>query len=155
MVVRWHKVALQAPERRRYAEDEFRAVLVAGDAIALSGLVVGGPVLICSHTAFLAPGEGWVDRAGLMEKSWEAQVPEFSGDFFDPPARLDGELSAALVLNSTSTSTGCRVLVSHVRPVMPGSTTAPGPTRRRPSAWTSHRRLWLGDPMLAITAWVG
>lgn len=92
------------------------------DALALGtvGLLVRDPIYSVTGLALGSDvpgdsGDGWVDRAGLMETSWEAQVPELAGDFFDPPSRSEGELSAALVLNSTSTSTGCRVLVSHVR----------------------------------------
>ncbi len=83
-------------------------LLVRDPIYSVTGLAVGSDV----------PEDlqrGWVDRAGLMETSWEGQVPELAEDFFSPPARSRGELSAALVLNSTATSTGCRVLVSHVR----------------------------------------
>ncbi|MGB7424041.1 MAG: hypothetical protein WA903_03960 [Ornithinimicrobium sp.] len=83
-------------------------LLVRDPIYSVTGLAVGSDV----------PAElqrGWVDRAGLMETTWEAQVPELVGDFFAPPVRSQGELSAALVLNSTATSTGCRVLVSHIR----------------------------------------
>lgn len=83
-------------------------LLVRDPIYSVTGLALGSDV----------PADlerGWVDRAGLMETNWEAQVPDLADDFFAPPARTQGELSAALVLNSTSTSTGCRVLVSHIR----------------------------------------
>ncbi len=83
-------------------------LLVRDPIYSVTGLALGSDV-----PADLE--QGWVDRAGLMETNWEQQVPELATDFFTPPARPAGELSAALVLNSTSTSTGCRVLVSHIR----------------------------------------
>ncbi|MGB5953066.1 MAG: hypothetical protein WBG57_11225, partial [Ornithinimicrobium sp.] len=74
---------------------------------SVTGLALGSDVPQSAES-------GWIDRAGLMEVSWETDVPELAGDFFNPPTRDDGNLGSALVLGSTATATGCRVLVSHV-----------------------------------------
>ncbi len=63
--VRWHDLPLKPPELRRYDKQSFYAVVMTGDAIALSGLVVGGLVLIRSHTAFLALGDGTLFQRSL------------------------------------------------------------------------------------------
>ncbi|CAN5466924.1 hypothetical protein BH23ACT6_BH23ACT6_09760 [soil metagenome] len=83
-------------------------LLVRDPIYSVTGLALGSDVPASTES-------GWIDRAGLMEVSWEADVPGLAGDFFAPPPRDDGNLAAALVLGSTATATGCRVLVSHVR----------------------------------------
>ncbi|WP_298752096.1 hypothetical protein [uncultured Serinicoccus sp.] len=108
----------------RFADDQARAVdevwaMGAPDALAQAslGLLVRDPAYAVTGlpAGSDAPGEGWHDRAALMELAWEQSSPGLAGDFLDPPQdRPPGQLSAALVLNSTATSSGCRVLVSQV-----------------------------------------
>lgn len=57
---------------------------------------------------------GWVDRAGLIEASWEATVPALQGPFVADSAVPRGP-TGLLILTSTSVSTGCRYLVSQVK----------------------------------------
>lgn len=89
------------------------------DALAQAslGLLVRDPIYSVTG---LAPGSdvqgatGWLDRAALMEVAWEQQSTGLSEQFFTPPASGTSGFAAALVLNSTETSSGCRMLISHV-----------------------------------------
>lgn len=89
------------------------------DALAQAslGLVLRDPVYTVAgipSTLGDAPGEGWLDRAGLMETTWESQADGLDAAFLAPPGTGEGGLAADLVLNSTAVSSGCRVLVSAV-----------------------------------------
>ncbi|KUG57065.1 hypothetical protein AVL62_15875 [Serinicoccus chungangensis] len=108
----------------RFAEDQADAVdevwaMGAPDALAQAslGLLIRDPAYAVTGlpAGSDAPGEGWHDRAALMEMAWEQSSPGLAADFLEPPLdRPPGQLSAALVLNSTAASSGCRVLVSQV-----------------------------------------
>lgn len=108
----------------RFADDQATAVdevwtMGGPDALAQGslGLLLRDPVYAVTGlpAGSDAEGEGWHDRGALMELSWEKSAPGLEADFLDPPQeRAEGELSGALVLNSTATSSGCRVLVSQV-----------------------------------------
>lgn len=82
---------------------------------ALSGTLVGD--LVAGSTGLRVPPEvdgdadgHWLDRAGLMERAWEHQVPPLAGAW---DMRVAGP-GGALVLNSTAVGYGCRMLVSQV-----------------------------------------
>ncbi len=73
-----------------------------------SDLVGGGTGLLLpnwSHSEY-----GWHDRAGLMEKQWETAAPQLA-DRFDADVR---GVAGALLLNSTVTGSGCRLVLSQV-----------------------------------------
>jgi hypothetical protein len=53
---------------------------------------------------------GWRDRAGLMETSWEAAVPDLAKPY---DVDVDGP-TGALVLNSAAAGIHCRVIVSQI-----------------------------------------
>lgn len=107
----------------RFSADQGQAVeqvwaMGGPDALAQGslGLMVRDPLYSVTGLASGsdAPGDGWHDRAALMELDWEHAAPGLATDYFAPPRRPSGELAGALVLNSTATATGCRVLVSQV-----------------------------------------
>ena len=79
---------------------------------AVTGLLVRDPVRSVTGIAFPTANEdGWVDRAGLMERSWEGEVQQLRKPFL----RTDLDtVPGALVLNSTSVATHCRTLLSQV-----------------------------------------
>jgi hypothetical protein len=79
---------------------------------AVSGLLVGDLVTGSSGVLVPAPADGVGtrgDRAALMEEVWERQVPALAKAYGPEVAGPAG----ALVMNST-TSTGCRVLISQL-----------------------------------------
>lgn len=89
------------------------------DALAQAslGLVLRDPVYtVAGLPSSLgdAPGDRWLDRAGLMETTWEGQAAGLAADFLSAPDTGEGGLAADLVLNSTAVSSGCRVLVSAI-----------------------------------------
>ncbi len=99
--------------------------VVASDRVATPGALsvsVGGALasdLVAGGTGLLLPnwsrGEyAWHDRAALMEREWEAEAPLLA-DPFDPSARGP---AGALMLNSTVTGSGCRLVLSQV--ALPG-----------------------------------
>ncbi|GAA1138955.1 hypothetical protein GCM10009583_05790 [Ornithinicoccus hortensis] len=60
-------------------------------------------------------GSRWVDRAGLMERSWEHNTTALAHLFLpDETPPVAGSASGHLVLTSTSATTGCRMLVSQL-----------------------------------------
>ncbi|WP_461022048.1 hypothetical protein [Thalassiella azotivora] len=86
--------------------------LAAPDALAsaIAGLLVGDT--LGGGAGLRVPGldgDGrWLDRAGLIETTWEEQAPGLSDPF---TADVDGA-GGALVLSSAAAGLGCRVLVS-------------------------------------------
>ena len=80
--------------------------------VAVSGLLVRDPVRAVTGIAFPTAGEdGWVDRAGLMEREWEQAVPGLTRPFLEGD---EDRVTGALVLNSTSVTSRCRTLLSQV-----------------------------------------
>lgn len=104
------------------ATDQVRAI---ADQSALSAAVLG---LVARDQMFAGVGIGlplagdstWIDRAGLIERSWTGSIEELSTPFFRTPA--EPTPVGALVLNS-SASNGCRALLSQLEL---GWTSAPG-----------------------------
>jgi hypothetical protein len=101
------------------------AAIASPDALgaATSGLFVRDTTYAATGVPFFgAPGYAaakvsgpvWLDRAGLMETSWEA-----SSDLDTPFWPADGPVSTAatgsLILNSTRVADGCRMWVSQVQ----------------------------------------
>lgn len=91
----------------RLAEPE---ALTAG----ITGTVVGD--LVAGTTGVRLPslvgGEwDWRDRAGLMELAWERKEPTLAAGYNASPVGPGGYL----ILNSTATGSGCKVLISQVR----------------------------------------
>lgn len=56
----------------------------------------------------------WADRAALIEESWEERVPELRRPWLEARGSWTWGVTGPLVLNSTSSTTGCRALVSQV-----------------------------------------
>jgi len=94
-------------------------------AEAADGLIVrdiaAGFTGINAAVAGTAAGDRFPDRAGLLEQSWERQVPELTSPFPLPPAAAGGPLPGQAQVpwrtffNSTSAPTGCRVIIGDVR----------------------------------------
>lgn len=61
-----------------------------------------------------AAGDEWADRATLIEQSWEESIPRLEEPFLKDEADWAWKAPGALVLNSTSTTTACRTLISQV-----------------------------------------
>jgi hypothetical protein len=59
----------------------------------------------------------WADRGTLIEQSWEDSVPELAHPFLKAEAAWTWTAPGALVINSTSTTTACRTLVSQIQVV--------------------------------------
>ena len=109
----------------------------AADAVAapeaLSASVGGALVsdLVAGGTGLLIPNRsrgdfGWHDRAALMEREWERQAPLLNAAF-DPAAR---GAAGAVMLNSTVTGSGCRLVLSQLKLSAAGgaqATPAPAP----------------------------
>jgi hypothetical protein len=59
----------------------------------------------------------WSDRGSLIEESWEHFIPQLRTPFLTPEQREGWRwgTTGALVVNSTSTTTSCRMLVSQIR----------------------------------------
>lgn len=156
-----------AVARATPASDLTEAVWRMGEAGALGqaslGLLTRDPLYTVAGVP--SPMQGlWLDRAALMEMSWERSWREsaggqqvggdgLGGDFYAPAA--DKALAAALVLNSTDGTTGCRVLITHLDlaeavTLQPGSP-APGPgsaarctDSQAPLAYSRDIRAYLG-----------
>ncbi|HEX8003506.1 MAG TPA: hypothetical protein VF519_12500 [Mycobacteriales bacterium] len=107
-----------AVARQTDGTDDALARLAESDSLSvgLTGTLVGD--LVAGMSGVRLPvsfGDrerpaAWTDRAGLMEQEWERAVPALA-DPWDAEVRGPG---GALVLNSTATGLGCRVLVSQV-----------------------------------------
>ncbi|WP_115790286.1 hypothetical protein [Arthrobacter silvisoli] len=86
------------------------------DALSVS---VGGALvsdLVAGGTGLLIPNRsrgdfGWHDRAALMEREWERQAPLLDAPF-DPGAR---GAAGAVLLNSTVTGSGCKLVISQLK----------------------------------------
>jgi len=100
------------------------------------GLVLRDPLDAAGGVPLPVAGGGeapWVDRAGLIERAWERDVPRLTEPFVVPRGS-QSSATGYLVLNSTSATTLCRTLVSQLdvdggepRPCGPVGTT-PGST---------------------------
>ncbi|WP_207343264.1 hypothetical protein [Arthrobacter sp. E3] len=87
---------------------------------AVTGAIVGDTVAAGTGlkvpTRFNDPATGaellaWNDRAGLVESLWEQSAGKLASPF---DANVTGP-TGALLLNSTDTGTGCRVVISQLR----------------------------------------
>jgi len=117
-----------APRRGGEGKDLSGAAqaVAAPDALSVS---VGGALvsdLVAGGTGLLIPNRsrgdfGWHDRATLMEREWERQA-SLLDDPFDPAAR---GAAGAVLLNSTVTGSGCKLVISQLRL---GSSGDAGPT---------------------------
>lgn len=83
--------------------------LAAGVAGAIVGDLVAGGAGVMLPTDQGA-GRQWYDRAGLMETIWESQAGKLGGAF-DVSERGP---AGALLLNSTASGSGCRLVVSQL-----------------------------------------
>lgn len=110
---------------KKLAEPGALAAAVAG---ALVGDIVGSGTGLMIPTQFTAEDgsltpPAWNDRAGLVESVWE----QSAGKLADP---FDAEIAGpagALLLNSTDTGSGCRVVVSQLDLPDMGGTTPDAP----------------------------
>jgi hypothetical protein len=106
---------------------------------AVDGLLVrdlvAGSVGVRVHALQGLADQGWVDRAGLIEKRWEALAPSLTQPFL-----RGAGVSGHLVLNSTSVGTLCRVLVSDValQPAAPPASSTGAATAADPDCRTPH-----------------
>lgn len=87
--------------------------LAAGVAGALVGdLVAAGTNLLVGSGPVTESGAGWQDRAGVMEQAWERSAGRLAQPW--EPASAGTSLTGALVLNSTASGIGCRLLISQL-----------------------------------------
>lgn len=87
--------------------------LAAGVAGALVGdLVAGGTDVLVATGPDTASGFAWQDRAGAMERAWEKSAPRLAERW--EPAMPGNSRTGALVLNSTASGIGCRLLISQL-----------------------------------------
>lgn len=82
---------------------------------ALAGDMVGSGTGLMIPTRFEDPATGheavaWNDRAGLVESLWEGSAGKLAAPF---DTEIGGP-TGALMLNSTDTGTGCRVVISQM-----------------------------------------
>jgi hypothetical protein len=85
--------------------------LAAGVAGALVGdLVAGGTDVLVGTRPDTDSGFAWQDRAGAMERAWEKSAPRLAEPW--EPAVPGNSRTGALVLNSTASGIGCRLLIS-------------------------------------------
>lgn len=65
--------------------------------------------------SILGLSQGWDDRAGVFERSWERAVPALSTAALSgltPGTQANGAWRPLLLLNGTEVSTGCRIVIS-------------------------------------------
>ncbi len=62
-----------------------------------------------------APDPAWSDRGTLIEDAWERAIDTFDAPFLSTLADWSWSPPGALVINSTSTTTSCRTLVSQLQ----------------------------------------
>lgn len=86
--------------------------LAAGVAGALVGDLVAGSTDFLVATDTTGSGAAWQDRAGAMERAWEASADRLAQRW--EPARPASGRTGALVLNSTASGIGCRLLISQL-----------------------------------------
>jgi hypothetical protein len=100
------------------------AAIASPDALgaATSGLFVRDTAYAATGVPFFgAPGYAagqvsrpvWLDRAGLMESSWE-RSSDLDGPFLPPDGSASTAVTGSLILNSTRVADGCRMWVSQV-----------------------------------------
>ncbi|WP_026555830.1 hypothetical protein [Arthrobacter sp. 35W] len=99
-------------------------------AAAVSGAAVGD--IIASGTGLMVPAGSngtadWYDRAALMETRWEEAAPPLVQRF---SAFTTGP-AGALIMNSTASGLGCRLLVSQLK--MPAKILAPADYSKGPA----------------------
>ncbi|MHA7306169.1 hypothetical protein ACX80E_13125 [Arthrobacter sp. TMN-49] len=102
--------------------------LAAAVTGALVGDIVGASTGLKIPTKFNDPATGqellaWNDRAGLVESVWEQSAGKLAYPFGADQAGPTG----ALLLNSTDTGTGCRVVISQLDLPAPVTTTGAPP----------------------------
>ncbi|WP_269938525.1 hypothetical protein [Arthrobacter sp. HY1533] len=102
--------------------------LAAAVTGAMAGDMVGAVTGLKIPTRFRDPTTGkyllaWNDRAGLVESLWEQSADKLAAPFSATVAGPAG----ALLLNSTDTGTGCRVVVSQLNLPETAVTTLPRP----------------------------
>ncbi|MDD0859238.1 hypothetical protein NHF46_18905 [Arthrobacter alpinus] len=100
------------PMMEKLAQPDPLGAAVAG---AMVGDIVASGTGLMIPTRFKDPVTGvenvaWNDRAGLVESVWEESAGKLAQPF-DPT--VSGP-TGALVLNSTDTGTGCRVVISQI-----------------------------------------
>jgi hypothetical protein len=87
--------------------------LSVGVAGALVGdLVAGGTDLLVGTGPGTESGAAWQDRAAAMERAWEGAADRLAQRW--EPANATNGRTGALVLNSTASGIGCRLLISQV-----------------------------------------
>jgi hypothetical protein len=87
--------------------------LAAGVAGALVGdLVAGGTDVLVGTGPATGSGAAWQDRAGAMESAWETSADRLA-QRWEPVSPSSGR-TGALVLNSTASGIGCRLLISQL-----------------------------------------
>ena len=64
---------------------------------------------------FGPPKPDWADRGTLIEQSWEDSIPALEQPFLKEAADWAWTAPGALVINSTSTTTACRTLISQIQ----------------------------------------
>ena len=87
------------------------AIVLAGPQALTStatGFLLGDTIRSTTGLPINQAAGGWTDRAALMELSWEQKVTQLDQPF----VRLAPGASGTLVLNSTSATTHCRMLLS-------------------------------------------
>jgi hypothetical protein len=89
-------------------------------AAAVAGLVIRDTVYAATGVP-LPPfrsqeddGYVWVDRAALIEEAWEDQIEKLGDPWLEGHETWDWPTSGAMVLNSTSATTGCRAVLSQL-----------------------------------------
>lgn len=100
------------PTMEKLAQPDALGAAVAG---AMVGDIVASGTGLMIPTRFKDPVTGvenvaWNDRAGLVESVWE----ESAGNLAQPFDPTIAGPTGALVLNSTDTGTGCRVVISQI-----------------------------------------
>lgn len=83
---------------------------------AMAGYLAGDAIAAVSGVRVPSKGDGpaiWHDRAALIEISWESREKSLKNTFSYTPSKSTG----ALVLNSTDSVSGCRVIVAQQEPI--------------------------------------
>lgn len=107
------------------------AILLAGPQALTStatGFLLGDTIRSTTGLPINQADGGWTDRAGLMELSWEQKVTKLEEPFVGPAPGAAG----TLVLNSTSATTHCRMLLSQAD-LTPDAAPAPPSDDKSPS----------------------
>jgi hypothetical protein len=75
-------------------------------------LVAGGTDVLVGTGPATGSGAAWQDRAGAMERTWETSADRLA-QRWEPAGPVSGR-TGALVLNSTASGIGCRLLISQL-----------------------------------------